>query len=239
MATVRTMDFEVLGRDLASWYEHGDELAARRVMREIGGPVQALVRREQGSWGEEQVRDTLQEVLKHILDRDKERLENPRAGLDKVFWTVVRNKIRSEGRRLGSRRRLRKALDAEPGSDSALAPSAPGPQRPDKELIVRSELCWTRDHLPELTPNRSMAVIAYSVAAWVGSLLYFREPRDRAGEGQGRAPEEVEASYASIDEEVTQTIATAALGPTGSINAYQQNLSRGRRDLRRMRGEAA
>ena len=234
-----TIDFEALGRDLASWYEHGDELAARRVWRDIGGPVQAMVRRAQGNWGGEQVQDTVQEVLKHILDPDKQRLANPREGLDKVFWTVVCNKIRSEGRKLGSRRKLQKKLDEEPGSASVLAPSAPAHRRPDEELIMRSELCWTRDHLPELTPSRSMAVIAFSAAAWVGSLLYFREPRDLAADGQGRAPEEVDASYAAIDEEVTQTIATAALGPEGTVNAYQQNLSRGRRDLRRMREEAA
>ena len=229
-----SIDFEALSVDALAWYERGDQAAAGRAVRAVEPVVRSLVVRDQGSWGRAQVGDTTQQVLLLLFDRDARRLARVESSLASLFWTIVRNAIASVGRKLGSRKRLEEAVEVTARHERDASVPGSGRDRPlEEDLLAREELGRTERHLLELTPNRAMSVIAYGSSFWGNAL--FPRARASVGDAQGRGRPEVDAAFAAIEPDSAPTVARAALGPGGSVNAYQQNLSRGRKDLRQMR----
>ncbi len=204
--------------------------------------VLVFVRRKHGSWGEQQIEDTTNDVLGQLMDPIRRRLADVRDSFSGLFWTVTRRLITSIGRKLGSQKALGEAVDEDatraahdgafhvPGTASA----PPGVQR---RMHAQADLAAIDRALRAMRPKRVLALLS-ELAADLGPEL-FAEARRAAATALSRPDDDVLAALRRVRPGDPQSKAEAALGPGAKVNTFQQNLSRARADLRRALAESA
>ena len=233
------IDFDALQTDVLLWYDTGDQAAATRAYRALEPLARSIARRQQASWGADTVADTVQIALTHALDREARRLDRTKTSFKGLCQTVIARKALSAGRKLGVGKKQKETLKhaaegTSPGQPPFAAAGTNAQPSADRRLVANEELGWVGRALMDITQNRALSLIA-ELAPDEGPDVYPR-PRAHAAERQGRDDATVRGLLAIATHQVPQTKADAALGPGKTVNTFQQNLSRARKDLRKRMG---